>query len=59
MTYREARQKAGLTLKQVADAVGVAESTVCYWELGLRTPTLGHLKSMAGVLNVPVQELIS
>ena len=36
---RLARLAAGLTLREVAQAVDVSESTICKWELGQRSPT--------------------
>lgn len=36
---KQRRAELGLTLKQVADAVGVSEATVQRWESGKATPT--------------------
>lgn len=37
------RKAAGLTLQEVADAVGVTAAAVWYWEQGQRTPGVKHL----------------
>lgn len=35
---RKARRLAGMTMKQLADALGVAEPTISAWETGRNTP---------------------
>lgn len=48
---KEARNKAGMTQQQVADALGVARSTVATWESGqndVDTATLKRLAEMYG-----------
>lgn len=36
---RKLRRKMGVTLDQMAKAVGVTRQAVCYWELGDRPPS--------------------
>lgn len=49
---RSARQKAGLTQKQLADALGVATGTVQQWELGTRFPRVEMQRRIEEVLNI-------
>jgi len=45
-----ARHKAGLTQADLADALGVRQSSVGQWERGATTPTLGMFHCMVAVL---------
>jgi transcriptional regulator with XRE-family HTH domain len=47
---RHIRRRAGLTLAQMADAVGVTESTMSRWENGQRQPRSDALLRWAGIL---------
>lgn len=49
---REARKNAGLTQKQVADSLGVTESTYCGYETGKRQPDPVKISRIAGLLGV-------
>ena len=40
---REIRRAAGLSLEQVASAVGVSRQAVAHWEAGTRRPRASHL----------------
>ena len=44
---RELRYKKNITMRQVADSVGVAESTICCYETGKRQPSLITVKRLA------------
>jgi transcriptional regulator with XRE-family HTH domain len=48
---RKRRQELGLTLQQLADRLGVAESTVVHWETGKHYPKrkLGALEAVLGI----------
>ena len=48
--------RAGLTLKQVAEKLDVAESTVHGWEHGTNTPHPSHLKKLAELFDVIDEE---
>lgn len=37
------RKAAGLSLQDVADAIGVTATTVFYWETGQRNPSARHI----------------
>lgn len=51
------REKSGLTMKQVADACGVVESTVSSWESGTNTPRAARIPLIAAALHCDVSEL--
>jgi transcriptional regulator with XRE-family HTH domain len=44
------RIKAGVSLKEIADDVGVTESAISYWENGLRAPRTASALKYAEVL---------
>jgi DNA-binding transcriptional regulator YiaG len=48
---KKIRQKAGLTMAQVAAVIGVGESTVSRWEGGSRKPRGEHALKWAALLN--------
>lgn len=52
--YRKAK---GLTMKQLGEAVGVAENTICQWENGKRNPTPRQILKVAQVLNCSINDL--
>ena len=45
------REKSGLTMKQVAEACGVVESTVSSWESGTNTPRAARIPKLAAALH--------
>ena len=49
---REVRNALSLTLKQVADELGVRHSTIAGWETGRRTPSARDALRFARVLGV-------
>lgn len=49
---REARKNARLTQRQVAEAIGVTESTYCGYETGKRQPDPIKISAIASVLGV-------
>jgi transcriptional regulator with XRE-family HTH domain len=55
----ERRKKLGLTRRQVALAIGVVDSTVQKWELGIHPPKLDpvQMRSLCQVLQVSLDEL--
>jgi transcriptional regulator with XRE-family HTH domain len=58
---RLARRQSGLTLKEVAQAMGYSlksQTTIRLWELGDRDPSDIQLSRIAGVYKVPVEVLI-
>lgn len=49
---RKCRTAAGLTQRQLAEAIGLTESAVRNYELGIRTPKKPQISAMAKVLGV-------
>ena len=49
---REARKKKGITQKQLAEIVGVRNSSVCNWEKGLNRPDPDTIELICGALDV-------
>lgn len=54
---KEVRKKKGLSLQQVADAVGLGNNTISRYETGKREPKLGTWKALANFFNVSVPYL--
>ncbi len=55
---KEARKKANLSQREVADAVGVAYSTYSLYESGKREPNVVTIKRIADALNVSANTLL-
>ena len=55
---KELRKANGYTIEQFAEAVGIAKSTVGYYENDNRMPDIEVLAKIADVLNVPADYLI-
>lgn len=55
---REARKKAGLTQKELADASGVAKITIQQYEAGKRQPRLEQLMKIAEAMKIRVDVLM-
>lgn len=54
---REVRKKHGLTQQQLAERLGVAQSSICQWETGVASPTIQMVEQIAKVLNGRISEL--
>lgn len=54
---KEARQKKGLTQKQLGDKCGMYESQIRRYELGSLNPKIETLQKIADALDVPVSEV--
>jgi transcriptional regulator with XRE-family HTH domain len=52
---RSARLERGLTLKAVADAVGVTGPAISHWEAALNKPSDKNLTAICKVLRLPVR----
>lgn len=52
------RKQNNLTLKELAEKIGVAESTVSLYENGKREPSLDILKKIAKIFNVSTDYLL-
>lgn len=55
---KELRKANGYTIEQFAEAVGIAKSTVGYYENNNRMPDIEILAKIADVLNVPADYLL-
>ena len=55
---RDLRKARGMTLKDVAERIGVAESTVSQYETGKRTPDYETLLKLAELFDVSVDYLM-
>ena len=57
MRIKEIREARGMTRKQIADAVGVSEVAVYYWENGRQKPSADKLPKLAELLGCTIDEL--
>lgn len=52
------RMRAGLTQRQVANRLGISQSTVVFWEKGRTFPTSPKLPKLAELYGCTVDELL-
>lgn len=52
------RMRKGLSQRQLAAMVGVAELTISRWEAGQNEPRLSDLRSLSKALGITVEELM-
>ncbi len=52
---RDARIKRGLTVAEVADEVGVSQSSIYFWETDRARPRDANLSALCKVLKLPVR----
>lgn len=57
MTLKELRVRKRMTQPELARAVGVAQSQICYWESGTHTPRLKVRDRLAEALEISGEEL--
>lgn len=50
----ELRKNHGLSQKKLADELGVAQSSINYWEKGQRTPSFNVVQKIADYFRIPV-----
>lgn len=55
---RLARERAGLTQRQLGDKLNMPFQSISQWERGIRNPKLSTLEKMADALGITVSELI-
>lgn len=53
------RQSAGLTQQQLADAVGVKQSNIAFWERAAKPPRGEVLPALADALGVTIDQLLA
>jgi len=57
MTLEAARVNAGLTQKQVCDAIGISMTTIWMWERGDRLPSVDKAIKLAELYKVPLEAI--
>ncbi len=55
----EAREKAGLSRKDLADKLDVGQNTIWRWEAGERQPSIEKIQAIARILGVTTDELMT
>ena len=58
MNIKEAREKAGLTQQDLANELGVGQSTVAMWETQKSLPRTDKLPALAKILDCTIDELL-
>jgi transcriptional regulator with XRE-family HTH domain len=60
LTLAQLRKRAGLTQRQVADALGITNKTVSEWERGIGEPhlTISETQRLMDVLKCTFEELL-
>lgn len=58
MSFSSAREKAGMTQNEVANALGVNQSSVSLWESGRNLPRGKQMVKLAKLYGVTVDELL-
>lgn len=58
MAFRERRMKTGMSVKEVADRLGISRQAVNDYEIGKSEPRIGFLKDMAALYGCTIEELI-
>ncbi len=53
----ELRERAGMTQTQLADKLGVDNSTVCKWETGVNSPMAKSLFKLADLFGCSIDEI--
>lgn len=57
MKIKELRMAQGLYQSQLAEAVGVSDAAVCYWESGRQLPSSDKLPALADALHCSIDAL--
>ncbi len=59
MGFRQIREKCEMSQQDLAERLGVDQSTVCLWETGKTQPRAKLLPKIAKLFNCTVDELLS
>ena len=54
---KELRRRAKITQKQLAERLGIGQSTLCLWELNRSVPGVRWLQPIAEILHCSVKDL--
>ena len=55
---KKAREERGMTQREVADAVGVTQTAINYFEQGIKVPGLPTMITLAKTLEKTIDELV-
>ncbi len=55
---QRARKEAGMTQKQLADAIGVYQKDISRWEKGERTPSVESIRALCQTLKVSADDIL-
>ena len=58
MSYRQAREKAGKSVREVMEHMGVTDAAVYFWETGKTAPSTDKLLKLAAFYGCTVDELL-
>lgn len=58
MRLKELREEAGVSMLELARAIGVSDAAVCKWENGLAEPKIGYIVELAEYFDCPIDYLI-
>ena len=58
VNIKEAREKAGLTQQDLANELGVGQSTVAMWETQKSLPRTDKLPALAKIIGCTIDELL-
>lgn len=58
MSFLSAREKIGLSQREVAEKLGVDQSSVSFWETGKTAPRASTLVKLSGLYGCTVDELL-
>lgn len=56
--YKRLREKAGLTVQQVTEALNVSDAAVYYWEQGVYAPSTSKLPALAKLYGCTIDDLL-
>lgn len=59
LSFKSAREKSGLTQRDLATELGIDQSTVSLWEVGKTQPRAKLLPRLARILGCTVDELLA
>lgn len=57
-TIRELRERLGWSQRRLARELGVSSQAVLYWESGAKSPTVAHLRALARIFGVSMDDVI-
>ena len=58
MRLKELREEAGVSMLELARAIGVSDAAICKWENGRAEPKIGYIVELAEYFDCPIDYLI-